>query len=176
MDILTHLFIPITVAYVLRPDLFPSPRYLLLAVFAVLPDVDKLVGLQGVLHSAITLGLIGAILLSVEQLHRDKMTYATLIIALMFSHLLLDFLDGGPVTILYPLVDVGIGLHYPTEFVIGDSIGTTGITEPIPKVHVNSPNRSRTSYRLVSGYGILSGLTFLVVYFSERRAPSVFSS
>lgn len=50
MDILAHLFLPITVAYTVRPDLFPSPWYFDLTIFAVLPDFDKLLGIPGLLH------------------------------------------------------------------------------------------------------------------------------
>ncbi|MFC6765381.1 metal-dependent hydrolase [Natrinema soli] len=164
MDLLTHLFLPITVAYVVRPALFPSPSYLLLAGFAVLPDIDKLLGLQGALHSIITLGLLGGIVFVAERWHRDDSTYAIVIITLLFSHLLLDFLNGGPVTFLYPLSNVGFGLTYPTELVLGDTVGTTGVRNPAPAVATDAPNRSRAAYPLVNGYGVLSGLTFLIIY------------
>jgi hypothetical protein len=50
---------PITVAYAVQPDLFPSPWYFALAVFAVLPDFDKLLGTPGLLHSIFAVGAIG---------------------------------------------------------------------------------------------------------------------
>lgn len=110
MDGLTHLFIPITVAYVLRPDLFPSAGYLGLAVFGVLPDVDKVLGMQGALHAVLPLAVLGALLLVMERRLRGEMTYATLVTLLLASHLILD---GGPVLLLYPFVDAGFGLYVP---------------------------------------------------------------
>ena len=168
MDLLTHLFLPITVVYVLRPDLFPSPWYLIFSVFAVIPDIDKPLHLQGAFHSAITLGIIAGALIILERWQRDDLTYALLITALLFSHLLLDILDGGPVTLLYPLSDMGIGFHYPTKLIVGGTIGTTGIQDPFPTVSVNSINRSRTTYSVITGYGVLSAVTFLTIYLTEE--------
>lgn len=165
MDLLTHLFLPITVAYVLRPELFPSPWYLGFAIFAVLPDADKLLGVQGMLHSLLVLGVIGVVLLGAERLVREDHTYALLAVGLLFSHLLLDLLDGGPVPFLYPIVDAGVGLHYPAQLVLQD---TVAIRNPLPEVRVGTPNRSRQTYPIVTGYGVLSGLTFLTVYLGER--------
>ncbi|MBX0297871.1 metal-dependent hydrolase [Haloarcula nitratireducens] len=167
MDLLTHLFLPVTIAYVLRPDLFPSPWYLFVTAFAVFPDVDKLLGMQGALHSVITLGLLGGGLVLLERWYRGEMTYGTLFTVLLFSHLVLDFLDGGPVSVLYPFLDLGVGLRYPAELVLGEQLTQTGIQNPAPTVTVGTPSRSRTSYALLNGYGVLSGLVFLVVYFSD---------
>jgi membrane-bound metal-dependent hydrolase YbcI (DUF457 family) len=168
MDLLTHLFLPLTVAYVLRPDLFDSPWHLALAGFAVAPDLDKLLGLQGAFHSAITLGVAAAALVALERRRRDDATYAVLIAALLYSHLLLDVLDGGPVTLLYPLVDVGIGLRYPAQLVVGDTVSATGIRNPLPSVHAAEPTRGHATYSLVNGYGVLSALTFVVVYLGSE--------
>lgn len=163
MDLLTHLFLPITVAYVLRPDLFPSPVYLSTAFFAVFPDVDKLFGLQGVLHSAIVLGILSGLGILVERWYRSEVRYSGLVAVLLFSHLFLDVLDGGPVTVLYPLSNVGIGLHYPTELVLGGDIESSAVRKPVPEVKVATPNRGPTTYPLVNGYGVLSGVVFLVL-------------
>ncbi len=168
MDFLTHLFLPITVAYVLRPDLFPTPAHLTLAVFAVLPDFDKLVGLQGASHSAITLGGLVGGLVVLERWQQESSTYAVLVGALLFSHLLLDVLDGGPVSVLYPLIDAGVGLQYPTQLVIGETISGTSVQQPLPTVNVRTPTQGRVSYPLVNGYGVLSALTFLVLYASQE--------
>ncbi|HET7323898.1 MAG TPA: hypothetical protein VFJ06_06170 [Halococcus sp.] len=51
MDALTHLFLPLTVAYILFPDRFADPRAFALGVFGLLPDADKYFGIQGVFHS-----------------------------------------------------------------------------------------------------------------------------
>lgn len=163
MDALTHLFLPITVAYVLRPDLFESPLAFPLAGFALLPDVDKLFGLQGVLHSPLTLAPIAALLLLAESLSHERIEYSALAAVLLYSHLLLDFVDGGPVLVLYPLFDVGIGLRYPAQLVIG-SATTVAVTNPLPQLTANAATRGPATYPLVDGYGVLSFLTFLVIY------------
>jgi hypothetical protein len=168
MDFLTHLFLPITVAYVLRPELFPSPWYFLLAGFAVFPDVDKLFQLQGVLHSGIILGVIGMGVWSIERLQRNDSTYATLVTALLYSDLFLDVLDGGPVTFLYPFVDAGIGMTYPAELVVRNTFVVPEVHNPLPEVTVRTPNRERETYPLVDGYGMLSAVTFFTVYVGQR--------
>lgn len=76
------------------------------------------VGQQGALHSLLTVGLLSLVLLLLERWYRGETTCAKLIAALLCSHLLLNFLDGGPVLVLYPLLDTGFGLHYPTGLVI----------------------------------------------------------
>lgn len=164
MDLLTHLFLPVGIAYALRPDLFPAPRYLLLGVCGVVPDADKLVGLQGVLHSAVTLGVISVGLALIEERLRGRRTYALLAAALLFSHLLLDILDGGPVPLLAPFIDVGIGLSYPAELVIGERVTSTTVQNPLPSLNTHSPSRTRTTYPILSGYGVLSMLVFVVLY------------
>jgi len=178
MDLLTHLFLPITVAYVLRPDLFPSPQYFGLAAFAVLPDVDKLLGVQGALHAPITLAALGVVLLALERWLRRDTTFAALAVALLFSHLLLDFIDGGPVLVLYPLIDTGIGLHFPMELVLGDSLTSIRIQHPLPTLKRFQPTRGAATYKPVNGYGLLSALTFFVIYVggSFRDSASVFDA
>jgi len=172
MDVLTHLFLPITVAYAVRPDLFPSPWYFALAVFAVLPDFDKLLGTPGLLHSVFAVGAIGLGAGLLERRLSGAKTYATVATIFLASHLLLDFLDGGPVTILYPLIETGVGLEYPTQIVFGDTVQDVGVRNPLPRVHINPTNSSREAYSLVNGYGILSALVFVTVYLgieSRRR-------
>jgi hypothetical protein len=173
MDVLTHLFLPITVAYAVRPDLFPSPWYFALAVFAVLSDFDKLLGIPGLLHSVFAVGAIGLGVGLFERRFSGTTTYATVATVFLASHLLLDLLDGGPVTFLYPLIETGVGLEYPTQIVFGDAVQDVAVRNPLPRVHVNTANTSREAYSLVNGYGILSALVFVTVYLGvePRRTP-----
>lgn len=164
MDVLTHLFLPITVAYAVRPDLFPSPWYFALAVFAVLPDFDKVFGTPGLLHSIFAVGAIGFGVVLLERRFSGSKMYATVATLLLISHLLLDFLDGGPVTFLYPLIETGVGLKYPTEIVFGDTVQDVAVHDPLPRVYANPTNSSREAYSLVNGYGVLSILVFVTVY------------
>lgn len=170
MDALTHLFLPITVAYAVRPDLFTDKRTLALAVFAVLPDADKVFHMSGAFHSILTLGMFGGGLLVVEQRLRGRRTYASLAVLLMFSHLLLDLIDGGPVTLLYPLVDLGVGLTYESTVSFGDAIHQVTLSDLVPSIRTGNPNVDRRSYPFLKGYGVLSALVFLTVYVgSELR-------
>lgn len=168
MDLLTHLFLPIAVIYVLRPDLFPSPWYFLLAGFAVLPDFDKLLGMPGTLHSLFLLAPIAGVCLLLERRVRDDHVYATLVTLLLVSHLVLDVIDGGPVPFLFPLVETGIGLTYPTTIVFGEGVFDISIQEPLPDVQTDVPDSSRQGYPLVNGYGILSGLVLVVFYVANE--------
>lgn len=164
MDVLTHLFLPIAVAYAVRPDLFPSPRYFAFAAFAVLPDFDKLLGIPGLLHSVFAVGGIGIVALLVERRLQNTATYATLATVFLASHLFLDFLDGGPVTVLYPIIKTGVGLEYSTQIVFGDATHDVTVQNPVPRVQVGETNASRKAYSLLNGYGFLSGIAFLIVY------------
>jgi len=55
----------------------------------------------------------------------------------LVSHLLLDFLDGGPVKFLYPLVETGAGMKYPTEIVFGGIVQNDAVRNPLPGIRVN---------------------------------------
>jgi len=164
MDVLTHLFLPIAVVYAVRPDCFPSPWYFALALFAILPDFDKLLGIPGLLHSVFAVAGIGIVALVVERRLQNTTTYAALITVLLASRLFLDFLDGGPVTVLYPIIKAGVGLEYPTQIVFGDATHDVTVQNPVPRVQVGETNASRDAYSLLNGYGFLSALAFLIVY------------
>ena len=168
MDVLTHLFLPITIAYAIRPDLFPSPWYFALAGFAVLPDFDKVLGISGLLHSIFVVGGIGIALTISERRLSDTETYATIATLLLASHLLLDFLDGGPVTLFYPFIKTGVGLEYPTKIVFGDAVHDVTIRNPIPQIQAGTTDVSREAYPLVNGYGVLSVFAFLTVYLGNE--------
>jgi len=168
MDVLTHLFLPITVAYAVRPCLFPSPWYFALAMFAVLPDFDKLLGIPGLLHSVFAVGAIGLGFGLLERRLSGATTYATVATVFLASHRLLDLLDGGPVTFLYPLIETGVGLEYPTQIVFGDTIQDVAVRNPLPRVHADATNSNREAYSLVNGYGILSIFVFITVYLGRE--------
>jgi len=168
MDVLTHLFLPITIVYAVRPDLFPSPWYFALAGFAVLPDFTKLLGIPGILNSVFVVGGIGIVLTVSERRLYDTVTYATIATLLLASHLLLDFLDGGPVMLFYPFIKTGVGLEYPTQIVFGDAVHDIAVHDPIPRIQTGTTNASREAYSLVNGYGVLSALALLTVYLGNE--------
>jgi len=174
MDFLTHLFLPLTVAYVLRQELFNPPWHLGLAVFGLLPDFDKFLGQPGLLHSLVTLVPIAIVLLAVESQHRDSIQYSSLAAAFMGSHLALDVLDGGPAPLLYPFVKAGIGFQYPMEIAFGEGLlGVTLRNAPLA-VRVIEPQPGFNTYGFLRGYGIAWVLVFAVIYFGmHNRQPGM---
>lgn len=171
MDFLTHLTLPVTVAYVCRRELFSSPVYLLVGVFALLPDFDKFLGVPGLLHSAVTLVPISLAIVAFERWHRGRLTWSPIVVALIWSHLLLDLVDGGPVPLLFPLVEAGIGLQYPVQVVFGE--GVLGVTFDGPPVSVRTvvPRPGHNAYGFVQGAGVSCALAFLAIYLGLRDRP-----
>lgn len=176
MDPLTHVFLPLTVAYVLVRDLLPSPRYLLLGLFGLVPDLDKLLGVPGLLHSLLTVVPLCAGLVVVDRWWRGDAAYGTLLAAFLLSHLLLDFVDGSGLYALYPLTDAGLGLSYPLTVTFGD--GLLGFqferwpvvlsVESAPTGYAESPSVDRNTFGFLAGYGVASVLTFSIIYAGER--------
>jgi len=169
MDFLTHLCLPVTVAYVLYREVFESPAILLLAGFGLLPDADKFLGMPGLLHSLVTLVPIAVLLVGLERAVRGETTYATVAVALAFSHLLLDFVDGGPVPLLYPFVAEGIGLQYPIRTVFGQGPLGLAFEGPLVRLRVLAPRPGYNTYGFIKGAGVASLLAFLTVYFGTGR-------
>lgn len=168
---LTHLFLPLTVVYVLWPQRFPSPVYLLLGMFGLLSDFDKFLGQPGLLHSTLTLVPIAVALLLVEILAREKLEVAPIVIVLIFSHLLLDFLDGGPVPLLYPLIEQGIGLQYPARTVFGTGILGVTIEGPLVALRTTIPRPGFNTYGFITGNGVASMVLFIVIYTGMQMKP-----
>jgi len=174
VDFLTHLCLPITVAYVLRPDLFRSRVTFLLAGFALLPDADKFLGMAGLLHSLVTLLPLLLVLLLAERAVRGEVQYAWLAAALALSHLLLDFVDGGPVPLLAPFVRAGVGLEYPVRTLFGQGpLGLLRFEGPLVSLRVVAPEQGFNTYGFIDGAGVSSALAFLVIYFGRRDSGPV---
>lgn len=164
MDALTHVFLPLTVAYVLRRELFDSPDRLLLAGFGLLSDVDKLLGMPGLLHSLLTLVPISLALLAVERWYRGELLLSPIAVAFIASHLVLDFIDAGPVPLLFPVIEHGIGLQYPARSVFGQGPFGVAIEGQLASVRVATPRRGFNTYGLIKGAGIASLLAFALIY------------
>lgn len=183
MDALTHLFFPLLIAYAISADLLPSPRYLLLGAFGAVPDFDKLLGVPGLGHSLVTVVPICAGLLALDRVW-DRRPYATLAAAIVASHLLLDFLDGSGVYLLYPLTDAGVGLAYPVSVTFGE--GPLGVAlegwpvvldaKVAPTGYAESTTVDANSFGFVSGYGVAIALGFWCSYAAgllrRRRASA----
>jgi hypothetical protein len=174
MDALTHLFLPLLVAYVVRPDLFSKPRYMALGGFGLLADFDKLLGVPGLLHSLVTLVPICLGLVAVERVIRKEIHYSRLASVFIMSHLVFDIIEGVTVPLLFPLVTTGIGLAYPMEVVFGT--GTLGFTFqgwPVTlKIGVlrtghAAADVATNTFGFINGFGVASLLAFLTAFVSQ---------
>jgi membrane-bound metal-dependent hydrolase YbcI (DUF457 family) len=169
VDALTHVFLPLTAAYVLRRDLFPAPGYLLLGGVGLLSDFDKFLGVPGLLHSLVTLGPLCLAILAAEQWVRGELEYAPLVAALLLSHLLLDVVDGGPVPLLSPFVETGIGLQYPVTTAFGRGPLGLAFDGPIVTLRTTAPRPGFNTYGFVDGVGVANALLFATVYLGRER-------
>lgn len=175
MDPLTHVFLPLTVAYALFRDTFSAPRYLLLGGFGLVPDLDKLLGAPGLFHSLLTLLPLCAGLLLVDRWWNGDVTYGALAASFVLLHVFLDFLDGSGAYLLYPVVETGIGLTYPMSVTFGE--GLLGFRfEGLPVELVSqsaatgfseSTTVESNSFGFLEPYGFASVLAFLAVYGGE---------
>lgn len=175
MDFLSHLFLPLTAVYVVRRDLFTSSWMVGIAGFGLLSDFDKFLGMPGVLHSLVTLGPIALAILGLEYWVRGQLRVSPVIGALLVSHLLLDFIDGGPVPLLFPLIETGIGVQYPAQTVFAGPLGVY-LDGPLVALRTAAPRPDSNRYGFITGEGVASMLLFGIVYASDRwhmwRRPS----
>ncbi|MFB1066361.1 metal-dependent hydrolase [Natrinema sp. H-ect4] len=167
MDLLTHLFLPLAVVYVLRPKLFENPLAFGVAGFAILPDLDKLVAVPGGLHSLLTLLPIALGVVVIERWSFGQLRYSPVIVGLLYSHLLLDLVEGDLVTLLAPLVTAGLELQYSSQVVFGGEwpIMVRGelLSMVIRQPEAGAGGSGVSTYPLVRKYGVLSMLVFLAV-------------
>lgn len=168
MDFLTHLCLPVAVAYALRPEYFRSHAHLSLGVFGLLPDVDKFIGIPGLLHSLVTLVPLCVGVLWVERRLRDRPHLGPLVVGLIASHLVLDVVDGGPVPLLFPFDDAGIGFRYPARAVFGEGPFGLVIDGPLVALATSTPRQGHNAYGFIDAFGVLSLLTLGVIYLGSR--------
>ena len=164
-DLLSHIFLPLILIYATRREL--KLYHMVLIPFTVLPDLDKFLGVVGLLHSLVTivpLCLLSMLLeWTVRKLMNKNMSYEYSLIAsfYVFSHLFLDILDGGPVTLLYPFVKEGIGLVFPATLEFGYSMFEFHVNNIAPQLIWDIPNPSYgNSYGILSGFGVASAILF----------------
>ena len=173
MDFLTHVFLPLTVAYVLYPELFEQRYLLVLGGFGLLSDFDKFLGIPGLLHSLVTLVPLCIALVVVERRLRGRAAYSPLVAGFVLSHPLLDIIDGGPVPLFAPLIDAGVGLRYPMEVSFGE--GPLGIVfeGPLLALATATPRSGFNTYGFINAFGVASLVLFAVLYVGlEHRAHS----
>lgn len=179
MDPLTHVFLPLTGAYVLCPKQFNRQWCLAFGLFGLVPDFDKFLGMPGLFHSIITLVPLCLLLLAVEYKGREQINYSGLAVFFIASHLLLDLLDGSGIYLLYPFVRTGIGLQYPMQIGFGE--GVLGFTFHGPPVSLffttprpgfaGDATTNADVYGFIEGFGIASTILFVIIYLGlERRS------
>jgi hypothetical protein len=165
MDLLTHIFLPLIALYSVGEF---RKNYLLLSVFAILPDFDVLLGVhRGLFHSLIFLLPLAVFLMLLEYGLIAKIKYSLVAIFFLFSHLFLDFLAGG-VPFFYPVIDTGVGIEFPFVIHFGSSIT---ITEFLPKLVYITPELVHgKSFDAFSGFGIAAMILFAFMYYWNRRS------
>jgi len=164
MDVLTHVFLPLTLVYAVKRDfdekLFP------LALLAVLPDFDVFTGIhRGLFHSLVFLAPLSALIIGVEYAVSKRLRYSPIALFFLYSHLALDFLAGG-VPFLYPFVELGVGVEFPFVIKFG---GSVSIVDVVPKLVYCYPQPVHGEVNAFSGFGVASALLFVVVYWSIGR-------
>lgn len=167
-DFLTHLFLPLTAAYIIWPERFPSHTHLILGGFGLLSDFDKFLGTPGLLHSLVTLVPIALVIVLFDRWWYGELTIAPVILFMTFSHLVLDLLDGGPVPLLFPFVAGGIGLYYPAQIVFDAGIIGLTVDGPLIAFRTATPRTGFNAYGFINGFGITSLLLFLIVYWRNN--------
>lgn len=180
MDVLTHLFLPLAVGYAVRPAWFESPAWFGVAAFGVLPDFDKFLGAAGLLHSLVSVVPLSAAMFAADRLvarrsnagdaapqstvgRFGRANVGAVAVALVWSHLLLDVVDGGPVPLLFPLVEQGIGLRYPARVAFGVEPLGVAVRGPLVALRTTVPRPGFNGYGFVNGFGVASVLTFAAI-------------
>lgn len=173
MDALTHLFLPLAVGYAARPEWFESPAWFGVAAFGLLPDFDKLLGAPGLLHSLVAVVPLSAAMLAADRFVADRFVadqftagrkVGRAAAALVWSHLLLDVIDGGPVPVLFPLVEHGVGLRYPARVAFGVEPFGVAVRGPVVALRTTAPASGFDAYGFLNGFGVASALAFAGIY------------
>lgn len=178
MDALTHVFLPLLVAYILRPVLFSQPHYLAFGLFGLFADFDKLIGIPGLLHSLLTLVPICVGILLLERIFRGEYHYSIIASAFILSHLPLDIIEGVTVPIFFPIITAGVGLAYPMALIVGPEAGPLWFAfDGLPVTlefgelrtgHAASDVVNSNEFGFINGHGVATLLTFLFVFVSQE--------
>ncbi|EHP85542.1 metal-dependent hydrolase [Methanotorris formicicus] len=174
MDILTHVFIPLIFLFAIREL---KKEYVFLIPFTLFPDLDKFIGTP-LLHSLVVEFGVFLVLFGTESFLRKKYLkndsinckYSMIIMIYILSHLVLDFFDGGPVYLFYPFLDVGVGLEFSTKLVVGNGFEFKDV---LPNVVCTTPHRLNEYGGVISGFGVVSMLMFLLMMLYEYRFNAI---
>ncbi|MDI9624531.1 MAG: metal-dependent hydrolase [Methanothermobacter sp.] len=170
MDILAHIFIPLTIIYSLKKKLNPYYTFIL-AFFGLLPDLDKVIGLPGVLHSIITLTIIILPLFIIEKILKNSWAYTSIIALFIFSHLLLDLLDTSPIFPFYPFTNIGLIIEFPLR--ISFNSPSFSFMGPLIQVTYTRLETGFNTYNgIISGFGIASALLFITLFIITKKSEN----
>ena len=171
-DLLSRIFLPLILIYATRREL--KLYHIIFIPFTILPDLDKFLGMVGLLHSLVTIIPICLLLMLLEwtvgkltNKNTSYFQYSLIASFYIFSHLFLDILDGGPVTLLYPFVRVGVGLSFPASLELGSNPFEFSINNVFPQLVYEVPEPSK-SYEILSGFGVASAILFLLIVSFDR--------
>ncbi|WP_440991962.1 hypothetical protein [Haloarchaeobius baliensis] len=172
MDLLTHVGLPLAATVAIAPSVLRSPPMLATSAFTLVPDADKLFGTGGYFQSLLLLVPLSLALFGAEQVLRGTRVLATLATAFLASHLVLDLLDGGPVTLLYPVVESGIGLQFPAVITFWNGPLPVSVHGPLVSLEAAPIRTEGREYPFIQGFGVASVLLFATVaagrhYFEE---------
>ena len=107
-------------------------------------------------------------LLLAEWIVRGDLDVAPVVVALILSHLVLDFVDGGPVPLLFSFVETGIGLQYPARMVFGAGPVRLTLQGPLVTLRTSVPRGGFNTYGFIQRVGVASALLFATVYVGDR--------
>ena len=172
-DLLSHIFLPLILICATRREL--KPYHIILTPFTLLPDLDKFLGMVGLLHSLVTIVPLCFLFMLLEWI-AEKITnktinlkYSSIATFYVFSHLFLDVLDGGPVTLFYPFVKEGVGLIFPATLEFGHSMFEFRVNNITPQLIWEIPSPSYgNSYEILSGFGVASAILFLIIFSADK--------
>ncbi|MEM2363686.1 MAG: metal-dependent hydrolase [Candidatus Nezhaarchaeales archaeon] len=164
MDVLTHVFLPLTIIYALKKEF--KAWYFPLALSTIIPDLDVLTGIhRGLLHSLLFLLPLICIAFTLEYAFRRRLELSTLFSIFILSHLALDALAGGA-PFLYPLVNLSVGVEFPFIIRFGQSIS---IVDVMPKIVYGVPHEVCGEMNVFSGFGVASAIAFTITWLKTWR-------
>lgn len=160
MDILSHFFLPLIVTYALRLDEWFADHILFLFAFlGLIADIDVFLGIHRFfLHSPLLISFI--ILPPLLFVKEKKRKYLLLTAFFLYSHVVLDFFDGG-VPLLYPLTPISIGLDFSLVVEFGSSVSFKKLGVDLI---IREPEKiDHEVYSLFMAPGIVSFILYLFI-------------
>ena len=159
MDVLSHTFLPLIFLIAIGKL---KARYIPFAFFSVFPDFDKLI-LPGIFHSIIFAAPLLSILFYAERMLFRGYELASISAFFYFSHLAFVFLDEGPLALLYPISNFGIGISFSAKIFVSNMT----VEDLVPEM-IYEELKPSESYELFSGFGFASMLLFFLILVNRK--------